>query len=370
MARRMLSCVFALLLAAACGDQGSPTTAPDGAFLASFTPAASQAPLHLTVMTRNLYIGADVDVVIGALASPDPSDDFPALLAAIAVLQETDWPTRVGALADEIARARPHAVGLQEVEELTINLTGFGIPVNISQDFLAMLQNALADRGLTYAVAGQVTNVTAAPIPGISLVDKDVLLIDLTRVSVAGPVVAQNFTFNIGPVAPGVVLKRGWVQAPVTIGGLAVTIVDTHLESGPGAALSGLRAAQAAELVGSVGGAPAAILLGDFNDTPGSPMHGAVTGAGFADAWTVLRPGAVGLTCCHFPNLANLLPDFDQRIDYVFVRGLAGPRGSLQGQVSIIGNQPADRVAGPVHPVWPSDHAGVIGTVLLPSATP
>ena len=37
-------------------------------------------------MTWNMYVGADVDAVIAALLSPDPSDDQPALLAAIGTL--------------------------------------------------------------------------------------------------------------------------------------------------------------------------------------------------------------------------------------------------------------------------------------------
>src|SRR2546425_391933 len=91
---------------------------------------------RITVMTRNLYIGADVDAVIRALVSPDPTDDLPALLAAVDVLRQTDFPTRAEALADEIARARPHVVGLQEVDSLRIDLRALGLPINIDLDFL------------------------------------------------------------------------------------------------------------------------------------------------------------------------------------------------------------------------------------------
>jgi hypothetical protein len=64
-------------------------------------------------MSQNLYVGADVDLVIRALASPDPSDDLPALLFAIETVGQTAYPARAEAIADAIARARPHAVGLQ-----------------------------------------------------------------------------------------------------------------------------------------------------------------------------------------------------------------------------------------------------------------
>ena len=313
-------------------------------------------------MTRNLYIGADVDQVIGALASPDPNDDVPALLAAIAVLQRTDFPTRAGALADEIARARPHVVGLQEVDQLHIDLSGLGLPVQIEQNFLPLLQAALATRGLRYAVAGQVTNLTATPVPGISITDHDVILVDANRVTVGPNVTAQRFTLNIGTVAPGVDLKRGWVAIDATIDGMSVRVGSTHLESGDAAGLAALRVAQAAELVGSIGTTSPAILLGDFNDMPGSSMYGVVTSGGFTDSWAALRPGARGFTCCEVADLSNHVAVLNQRIDYVFARGIGGPNGSLLGVVTIVGDQPGDRVPGPSYPIWPSDHAGVVAT--------
>ncbi|MGH7702338.1 MAG: endonuclease/exonuclease/phosphatase family protein, partial [Gemmatimonadales bacterium] len=313
--------------AAACSD----ATAPTERLAAASAFASATSARRIPVMTRNLYIGADVDAVIGALASPDPTDDAPALLAGIAVLQRTDFPARVEALADEIARAAPHVVGLQEVDRLQIDLTALGLPIDIELDFLPVLQAALAARGLNYTVAGQVTNLTAAPFPGINVTDHDVILVDANRVTVDPAVITRTYSLNIGVVAPGVELKRGWVQIEASIQGVPLTIATTHLESGSAAGLSALRAGQAAELVGSVGAASPAILLGDFNDTPGSAMYGVVTGAAFSDSWAALRPGASGFTCCELPDLSNHVAGLSHRIDYVFARGIGGPQGKLQG---------------------------------------
>ncbi len=331
-----------------------------------FSSTGSKAH-EVTVMNWNIYIGADVDAVIQALASPDPDDDIPALLTAVQTLQETDAVTRLKAVAREIARARPHVVGLQEVSVLEIDLTALGLPVDIDIDFLPILEAALAAEGVNYVVAAIVQNIDATPFPGIRVTDHDALLVDADRVTVTSSV-AQNFTNNIGVVAPGVNLIRGWVSITATIDGESFTFVNTHLESGQGANLSLLRAAQATELVGAIGAASPVVLMGDLNDVPGSPMYQVVSGAGLTDVWGSLHPGVVGLTCCHLSNLANKLEDFDQRIDYVFARGVGHPLAGVQGQLKRLGEVPADRLSGPAHSIWPSDHAGLVADLLAPPA--
>lgn len=331
-----------------------------------FSSTGSKAH-KVTVMNWNIYIGADVDAVIAALASPDPSDDLPTLLTAIQTLQETDVLARMQAVAREIARARPHVVGLQEVSELDIDLTGLGLPVDIHVDFLPILLAALAVEGVNYTVAAIVTNIDATPLPGVRVVDHDVLLVDADRVTV-NSTVEQNFTNNIGVVAPGVALIRGWVSITATIDGESFTFANTHLESGQGAALSALRAAQATELVTALGAASPAILMGDLNDLPGSLMHQVISGAGFTDVWGSFHPGAQGLTCCHLPDLSNQIQDFDQRIDYVFARGVGHPIKGVMGQLKRLGEVPADRLSGPAHRIWPSDHAGLVTDLLAPPA--
>ncbi|MGH7568603.1 MAG: endonuclease/exonuclease/phosphatase family protein [Gemmatimonadales bacterium] len=364
--------LFGLALVAACSDRAPLAPTSDAGIAAdrAITAGTTVGAPRISALSRNIYIGANVDAVIQALASPDPTDDLPALNAAVMTLQQTAFPARAEALADEIATHRPHVVGLQEVEQLAIDLRALGLPVKIDLDFLAILQAALAARGLNYAVAAKVRAVEAAPIPGITVLDHEVLLVDAARVTVGPAKIERTFTANLGVVAPGVNLKRGWVQINVTIDGMPMTVASTHLEAGDLPGLELLRAAQATELMAFLGAASPAILLGDLNDDEGSPMYQVVTGAGFVDAWRALRPGARGLTCCHVADLSNTVAgkEFDQRIDYVLARGLAHPSGSLHGQVSIVGSTPGDRVAGPFYPLWPSDHAGVVARLLLPPA--
>jgi endonuclease/exonuclease/phosphatase family metal-dependent hydrolase len=347
-----------IVLTAACKDAFGP-----GSLNWLSEQRVSADASQITVMTQNLYVGADVDAVIGALASSDPSDDVPALLFAIQTLGETDFRARADAVADAIARTRPHVVGLQEVSVIDIDLTGLGLPVVVHLDFLAILQAKLAERGLNYRLAAQVQNITAVPLPGISLVDHDAMLVDADRVTVVSAS-GQNFAANVGVVAPGVELKRGWVTARTTIDGQAYTFVSLHAEADlAGAHLDGLRALQIGEVVGTVAGDARVVMMGDFNDVPGSSMHQVMTGAGLTDVWAALRPGVVGFTCCHLPNLSDPVADFSQRIDYVFTRGIAGPNGKVIGQIDRFGDVPADRLAGPAHPIWPSDHAGVFAAL-------
>jgi endonuclease/exonuclease/phosphatase family metal-dependent hydrolase len=352
------------MLAAGCASDAG--IAPDAAALnGDGTATDGRGRPHLTVMTRNMYIGADVDRVIGALATPDPTDDLPALLGAIAVVQVTDFPSRAAAMVGEIARFRPHVIGLQEVSRLDVDLNLLGIPSPvIHQDFLATLQTLLAARGLDYAVAATVQNTSAQPLPGVSLVDYDVLLVDARRVRVNRVLAAQNFQNNIGPVAPGVTIIRGYVAANVAVDGRDYVVLNTHLESGRAQGLDLLRAAQATEIATVLGAASPAILLGDFNDDPGSLMWQVLAGAGFTDVWGVLRPNGAGYTCCHAEDLSNPVNTFDQRIDYVWARGTGvGPR-PVVGTVQRIGLEPREKVPGPFFPLWPSDHAGVVSTLI------
>ena len=356
--------VSLLVFVVACNDY--PFELPKDSF-----PIAEQrvaAPgSAITVITQNLYVGADVDLVIRALATPDPTDDFAALMFAIETVNKTDFPARAQAIADQIASTRPHAVGLQEVSEINIDLRPLGVDAVVNQDFLALVQAALAARGLHYALAATSNNVDVNLVSGlVRLRDHDALLVDADRVTVDAAS-GQNFAVNLGQVADGVVLVRGWVYAHTMIGGVAYTFASAHTESNLAGAPSGLldqiRAAQVGEMVATLGASERVILMGDLNDTPGSPMYGVLANSGFTDTWRAMRPGVDGLTCCHPADLSEQTASFDQRIDYVWTRGLGRDNSTLQGSIERFGAVPASRVAGPAYRIWPSDHAGLVAEI-------
>ncbi len=358
----------ALSLALAACSEGPPS-APNSSesSLQNQPDATRHAPgaiRPIGVMTQNLYVGADVDAIIAALASGNPAEVQAALLAAVETLQETDYPTRAAAIAREIDLTRPHVVGLQEVSTIDLNLTGLGVPFTYQVDFLPILLADLAARGLHYTVGAQVKNIVATPIEGISLVDYDAMLVDAHRVTVQSKT-EQNFTFNLGEVAPGVVLKRGWVTVTATINGESYTFASTHPESGASPGLPELRAAQVTELVASLAEDSPVIVMGDLNDEPGSPMYQVLTGAGYADVWATLRPGVRGFTAIQPPDLLNPMSHFTQRIDYIFARGMNQGHRDVLGQIFRIGYLPFEKVAGPAGKIWPSDHAGLVAYLML-----
>ena len=288
--------VLAVLLGQACAD-GSPTgpALSDGA---GFDLRAGQADgaTGLTVMTQNLYVGADVDAVITALATPDPNDDIPALLDAVATIERTDFPARADAIADEIGRTHPVVVGLQEVSTIGVDIPPLGVSLHV--DFLPILLDALAAEGLNYVVAIRYENFTASPAPGISLTDAEVMLVDASRVQVLSAA-GHTFAANLGVVAPGVDLQRGWVTMEAVVDGTTYTFVSLHTEgTGPDELLLQLHALQVGEMAASLGTTSPAVVLGDFNAQPGSPAYQVMVDAGFTDVWGALRPGVRGYTCC------------------------------------------------------------------------
>ncbi len=323
---------------------------------------------RISVLSRNLYIGFNVDETIAALATGDAGTVQAAIQAAIQTLTATDFPTRAGAVADEIARLKPDFVGLQEVYELDIDLNpALGVP-RIQLPFLPVLQQALAARGLNYVVAAQNTvtdALLADPILGtIHLVDHDVMLVNAERVLVHESE-ADRFSDNLGDPGIGVNIVRGWTRVRATVAGIKLEVWNTHTESGSDPAIVGLRAVQMGELAGMASTELPVIVMGDLNDEPGSPMYQVMMDAGFEDLWAELRHRAPGYTCCHGDDLSNDRVNMDQRIDYVMARGFGGGRGGVKGMTRLTGKRRWERVDGLYYELWPSDHAGVFAKLLL-----
>ena len=110
-----------------------------------------------TVVTRNVYMGVDAEI----FAVPRASDSLDLLQKVAAVYNGyflRDFPERAAAIAAEIEVTRPELIGLQEAIMVRTQEPADG-PVspatNVELDFVQILLDALADRGLEYEVAVQ-----------------------------------------------------------------------------------------------------------------------------------------------------------------------------------------------------------------------
>jgi endonuclease/exonuclease/phosphatase family metal-dependent hydrolase len=152
--------------------------------------------------------------------------------------------------------------------------------------------------------------------------------------------------------------RRGWISVDAKIRGKSFRFITTHLDS----VVPPIRAAQAGELIsGPANTSLPVVMAGDFNSAPGGPpteAYGRVTAAGFADAWSQLRAGNPGYTCCHAADLQVLGPPLNRRIDLILTRG-----GLRALSVDVLGAAPGDRTSSGL---WPSDHAGVAARLDLP----
>ena len=377
--RILAAALTVALLAAGCDESGP--TAPE---LFDGTADLAAPGTEIRVLTRNLYVGAPLEDLFTA-----PADQIPVAAAEIwAAIQATDFPERAEAFADEIERERPHLVGLQEVSVFKLQLVsdlalGGTMPAtDVQLDFLAELLDALAARGLDYAVAAKSTNFAAeVPIfnpaapplfPGgptlsdIRLEDFDVVLV---RSDVAWTN-ARTANFVARPVLElgGVTLElpRGWAAVDATIDGRTFTFVNTHLE--PAETGDGFfNVAQAEDLAATFAANPhPVILVGDLNsqaDGGSTPTYGFLLDEGYEDAWT---RSSHGFTCCHADDLRNRRVEFTKRIDFVLVRGDLGfgPGGlRAASKPTVVGDQIPDRTPSGL---WPSDHAGVAVAFRLP----
>jgi endonuclease/exonuclease/phosphatase family metal-dependent hydrolase len=314
--------------------------------LAAFIPAflclwlgneVAAAPVDLTVMTQNLYVGADADAVVS-----NPTLD--TISAAFQSVVANNFPARAAAIANEAA-AGPLLIGLQEASIIT-GPTG-------TLDYAQILVNQLAAQGLQYSIAGVHTGFQFG-LAGFSVTDREVVLArtGITGFAVTGSE-AHTFTNDVilptalGPFA----LNSGYVLVNAMLNGIPFQFVSTHLDPFH----TPLQPLQAGEILAELGmTAEPQLVVGDFNARPTELTYAEMLAAGFTDV--ALLAGAAGLTCCQSPDLDNPVSQLSNRYDYIFERGFSSIDGAL-----LVGNTVFENV----RPLWPSDHAGLIGTVDL-----
>jgi endonuclease/exonuclease/phosphatase family metal-dependent hydrolase len=324
---------------------------------------ARRSPVTVRVMTRNLYLGANLDAIVKAKSLPEA---LTAVAAGWQDVQNNDFPTRARAIAREIAQNKPDFVGFQEAvlyrTQSPPDLSATPA-TTVALDYVVELRKALAARHLKYRFVG-IGSWTDAELPAgnpatmdIRLTVRDALLVRTARALRIRRVRKAQYTTATSLFGGFVVAKRGYVYADATMNGRAFRVVTTHLESFSDVS----QVAQGQELAAATGSwTVPTILLGDLNsraDGSSTPTHANLLAAGFHDAWTEAHPGNPGLTCCHGDDLREPGPDFYSRIDYVLLKN-----GFHALAMGIVGEAPQDRIGG----LWPSDHAGLWARLRLP----
>lgn len=374
----LLTSVLALGAALAPGASvhaGPPGAAADG------TPARTA-----TVMTRNLYLGAELGPVLAALGTGDGTAIVRAATQTWAAVQTTRPAERMAAMADEIVAADPAVVGLQEVTTWTTfsynPATGVASDPTVAYDFLDLLLDALADRGVHYReVAGATAhNFASPPIPvlagptatfptrAVRLADRDVVIArdDVRTTNARTGTFRTIVSFPLGgsllPVA------RGWGSADVHVGKASFRFVNSHLEAFgiPGVDAEQVRVAQAGELLAAQAdlatraGELPMVYVGDYNSrAPDAPAYSLLLAGVGADAWPRTHPGDPGPTCCYDATLTDPDDPLTSRIDLV----LHGPDVTA-ARARVVGGDRGDRTASDL---WPSDHAGVVARLVVPA---
>ena len=300
------------------------------AALLAFTAVAQAKPKaakpkgdEVTVMTRNLYLGADLTP---AIVSPNLESFFEATGEILRTVDASNFPVRAKGLAQEILEQEPDLVGLQEAALWRTgppSLLALKAPpsaTTVKYDFLAELLKQLNKKGTTYravvvnpefdfeAPANYDGLPGGGPGPGLlanteinaRLTMRDVILARVgAGVKTSNPQMGHYSHLLVEKVAgtAEVPVTRGWTSIDATVrGSRKFHFVNTHLEAfDPETAVPSIRAQQAAELVGPGGAADPSnklpvILVGDLNSdvkTEVKPGDGqayrVVTGAGYRE---------------------------------------------------------------------------------------
>ncbi len=345
----------------------------------------------VTVMTRNLYLGADLAPAIAAVVGGDPIEIITAVSEVWGMVRFTDFPARAAALAGEIEQQQPDLIGLQEAELWRSQtpsdiLQGNPVPnaEHVEYDFVQILLDALSARGLHYAIVAMEPGVDVEAPGFLSAADAAEGLVSDIRLTEHEVILARtdlktselklsnarggHFTNNVEyPVGDGtLVVLRSWVSVDAKVRGKSFRLVSTHLEADS----PEIRNLQAMEVIaGPANTTLPVVLAADANSNANgdsvstlfdSGAYDLFIGHGFTDAWFEAHPGELVSSCCNAPDLTNpvfpLSTDDEGRIDLLLYRG---PHDFSTLGVDLFGTSPSDRVFNGLVLIWPSDHAGL-----------
>jgi endonuclease/exonuclease/phosphatase family metal-dependent hydrolase len=233
---------------------------------------------------------------LGVLSVPEAAATAPLKLVTLNLrCRADDWVARKPLLVTALARIQPDLVALQED-----CLTG---DVTQAEELIAEL-GTRTRRGYRFLRAGTHTaNHTEGSF------EEGVALLSAHPIEQSG---VADLPFAMFP--------RKALWADVTVRGVALRYVATHLDYGADA--DDERAASAAQILTLATAGRSLVVAGDMNSVPGSAAHASFSSA-LVDLWARANPSQAGLT---YPA-----PNPSERIDYVFApaalaNGIAGAR--------------------------------------------
>jgi len=366
----------------------------------------------LTVMTRNLYLGADLTPALQANTVDQAVNAGGDIVNQV---HATKFPSvRAASIAAEIKKRKPDLVGLQEAawwRTGPVDLAAaLGTPVASQTDpqggdFLTDLMTQLnkggkkasaagkkKKKGVRYALAvvkpefdfelpvndnGQGNGLSGAD-HNERLTMRDAILVRKgVGIKTSHPTSGTFNTLLQETLAGGartVDVTRGWTALDVKARGRSFHFVNTHLEAfdsqgsnqtsqGTTLGKGDIRAAQATQLVGPGGAANSkrpVILLGDMNSDDNTVQpngdrnaYTALTAGGFTE-----RSTANPLGCClDDPFLVggpNSINDFNHQVDHVLAN---------KNKIKFVKGFVAGRA--PVNGLFPSDHAALTSVLKI-----
>jgi endonuclease/exonuclease/phosphatase family metal-dependent hydrolase len=331
---------------------------------------------EIGVMTRNVYLGADLSPAINASGAAQFIEANGQILRDV---DTNNFPVRAKGLAQEIQSKAPDLVGLQEVSlwrdgpvDFNAPFTGNYTASHVTYDYLQLLLDQLNKGKEHYQVVftepefdfeapadydGNPATGTLGADKNGRLTMRDVILARVGHGVKVERTQGAHYRTLYSPTVAGLVtvhVLRGWELADVNVRGSgSFRFLNTHLEAFGDPTI---REAQAKELVepgGPATGNLPVVLVGDLNSDDDTVQGGdrlaynALINAGFSE-----RSTANPLSCCLKTSIitGNLgsVSDFDHQVDHVLTN---------DPQITLVNSSVTGRA--PVNGYWDSDHAGL-----------
>jgi endonuclease/exonuclease/phosphatase family metal-dependent hydrolase len=330
------------------------------------SPQVNESDRELKVMTYNMYSGA----VIPGILNSGSRAELAAKVGEAFIHVQGNVPERIDAIAHQIATASPDIVGLQEAALWRVGPPLDPAPAQIvAFDFLQMLLDRLAAKGKHYSAIPVQTGVDVeltgvfGPTSALDVryTDRTAIIartdLQTSRFQIEG-VDVGNFATNtqVSLFGTQITLLKGWVSADIKHRGKPYRFITSHL----GALFESVQIAQANELLqGPTNTTLPVILVGDFNSdaAAGGQAYSLLLNAGLTDVWSSLKPNSSGFTWPLSSEIPSVILNPSKRLDLVLARGAIS-----FSDIDVVGEDIADLTPSGFRP---SDHAGVVATLVL-----